>query len=105
MFCCAGQRSHKFRALRYNLLREFFIYFQLQMGFYPVEVSVRQYNTTNAQVTYTIHISHSHNYTYHTKYHHHNQTNKTKKIKSGYKADEYSLEEIELCLIQALEAY
>jgi hypothetical protein len=41
------------------------IYFKLQMGFYPGSITITIQHT-NVQVTYTIHISHTHIYTYHT---------------------------------------
>jgi hypothetical protein len=91
--------------------------FQTANGFYPVAVSLRQYNTqihkSHTQYTYIIHtITHiTQNNTTKT-----NKPNKEKQISSqsytnsegDITANEYSVEkreEIKLSLIQALEAY
>jgi hypothetical protein len=61
----------------------FNIYFKLQMMFYPESVSLRQHNTTNAQVTQYIYLIDT---IIHITQNNATKTNKTKKKKSAHKS-------------------
>jgi hypothetical protein len=71
--------------------------------------SITTIQNTNTQVTYTIHISHTHIHTKNKQTEQRNINQRTKLYIEGHiTANEYRVgkgKEIKLCLIQALEAY